>query len=404
MESIPLDDEKQGQNIERLKLESYIKHLEKRIYYLESERKILEKHVLELKNELMLLRKELDDLREPALLTGVITDVLDDNNEKIIVDTYNGQNYVIYTSNNIKNEILTPGMNVGINQHRYIAMEILSQSFDPLVQDMELIDLKPNVNYDDIGGLNEQIREVREAVELPLLRPELFIKVGIEPPKGILLEGPSGTGKTLLARAVANKTNSTFIKIIASELVQKFIGEGSRMVREIFNLAREKAPTIIFIDEIDAIGSERIMDGTSGDREVERTLMQLLSELDGFNNRGDVKFIAATNRGDVLDRALLRSGRFDRKINFPLPNVEAREAILKIHMKKLNIEQDINLKRIVNTTEGATGADIKAICVEAGMFAIRKSKDRISQDDFEHAIKKVLKKTSSNDADSEIFS
>jgi len=224
-----------------------------------------------------------------------------------------------------------------------------------------------------------------------LKKPELFKKIGIEPPKGVLLYGAPGTGKTLLAKAVAHETEATFIRIIGSELVQKFIGEGARLVREIFNLAKEKAPTILFIDELDAIGSQRLKIATSGDREVQRTLMQLLSELDGFELRGDVKIIGATNRFDILDPALLRPGRFDRMIEFPIPNEVSREAIFKIHSRNLNVEGKINLRKLVNLTEGATGADIKAICTEAGMFAIRKDAEIITEQDFLDATDKVLK-------------
>jgi proteasome regulatory subunit len=245
--------------------------------------------------------------------------------------------------------------------------------------------------------------EVRETVELPLLKPELFKRVGIDPPKGVLLYGPPGTGKTLVAKAVAHETDATFIRIIGSELVQKFIGEGARLVREIFNLAKQKAPTILFIDELDAIGSQRLKIATSGDREVQRTLMQLLSELDGFEDRGDVKIIGATNRIDILDPALLRPGRFDRMIDFPIPNEEARESIFNIHSRNLNIEGEVNFKILVNLTEGATGADIKAICTEAGMFAIRKDKETIVKDDFIEAVNKVMGKLKDNAVQSRLY-
>ena len=239
---------------------------------------------------------------------------------------------------------------------------------------------------------------------MPLKKPELFERIGIEPPKGVLLYGPPGTGKTLLAKAVAHETEATFIRIIGSELVQKFIGEGARLVREIFNMAKEKAPTILFIDELDAIGSQRLKIATSGDREVQRTLMQLLSELDGFELRGDVKIIGATNRVDILDPALLRPGRFDRMIEFPIPDEESRKAIFKIHTRKLRVEETIDINRLVSLTEGATGADIKAIATEAGMFAIRKDADKIINKDFVEAIEKVMKKLRDNCADSRLYS
>ena len=235
-------------------------------------------------------------------------------------------------------------------------------------------------------------------------KPELFKRIGIEPPKGVLLYGPPGTGKTLLAKAVAHETEATFIRIIGSELVQKFIGEGARLVREIFNLAKAKAPTILFIDELDAIGSQRLKIATSGDREVQRTLMQLLSELDGFEQRGDVKIIGATNRVDILDPALLRPGRFDRMIDFPIPDEAAREAIFKIHTRNLHVEEKIEFKRLVSLTEGATGADIKAICTEAGMFAIRKDADVIVNKDFFDAVDKVMNKVKDQFMESRLYS
>jgi len=251
------------------------------------------------------------------------------------------------------------------------------------------IEEAPDVSYADIGGLKEQLREIRETVELPLIKPELFDKVGIEPPKGVLLTGPPGTGKTLCARAVAHETNATFIRVIGSELVQKFIGEGARLVREIFMLAKEKAPAIVFIDELDAVGSHRLDVATSGDREVQRTLMQLLSELDGFESRGQVAVIGATNRPDILDPALLRPGRFDRIIEFPVPDEESRKEIFRIHTRGMNIVEGIDFEELVRATRGMTGADIKAICTEAGMYAIRDDRDIVRQEDFKMAIEKI---------------
>jgi proteasome regulatory subunit len=266
---------------------------------------------------------------------------------------------------------------------------VTSPQKDPLVLGME-IEEAPDVSYSDVGGLEDQIQEIRETVELPLLKPELFKKVGIEPPKGVLLYGAPGTGKTLLARAVAHETKASFIRVIGSELVQKYIGEGARMVREMFELAREKAPSIVFIDELDAIGARRMDTSTSGDREVHRTLMQLLAEIDGFDPRGEVRILAATNRPDILDPALLRPGRFDRLIYFPLPNQKARLAIFKIHTRRMNLSKDVDLGSIARATEKATGADIRAICTEAGMFAIREGRERVEQVDFDRAIAKVL--------------
>ena len=370
---------------------TYTRHLEKRLRNLETEKQLLDAERLRLEQELHSLRNEIDRLREPPLVSATIIDILDDSKGRVIVKSSTGPSFVVNASRKVKNEKLTPGLRVALNQRTFAIMEILPTKLDPFVKGMEVIDSIPDVSYSDVGGLEEQMQEVRETVELPLKKPELFKKIGIEPPKGVLLYGAPGTGKTLLAKAVAHETEATFIRIIGSELVQKFIGEGARLVREIFNLAKEKAPTILFIDELDAIGSQRLKIATSGDREVQRTLMQLLSELDGFELRGDVKIIGATNRFDILDPALLRPGRFDRMIEFPIPDEVSREAIFKIHSRNLNVEGKINLRKLVNLTEGATGADIKAICTEAGMFAIRKDAEIITEQDFLDATDKVLK-------------
>ncbi len=382
---------------------TYTRHLEKRLRNLETEKQLLDAERLRLEQELSSLRNEIDRLREPPLVSATVIDILEDSG-KVIVKSSTGPSFVVNPSRKVKNENLTPGMRVALNQRTFAIMEILPTKLDPFVKGMEVIDNVPDISYEDVGGLDDQIMEVRETVELPLLKPELFKRVGIDPPKGVLLYGPPGTGKTLVAKAVAHETDATFIRIIGSELVQKFIGEGARLVREIFNLAKQKAPTILFIDELDAIGSQRLKIATSGDREVQRTLMQLLSELDGFEQRGDVKIIGATNRIDILDPALLRPGRFDRMIYFPMPDEKARESIFSIHSRNLNIEGEVNFKVLVNLTEGATGADIKAICTEAGMFAIRKDKETIVRDDFIKAVNKVMSKMRDDKNQSKLYS
>jgi proteasome regulatory subunit len=382
---------------------TYTRHLEKRLRNLETEKQLLDAERLRLEQELHSLRNEIDRLREPPLVSATIIDFLDDKG-RAIVKSSTGPSFVVNASRKVKNEKLSPGMRVALNQRTFAIMEVLPTKLDPFVKGMEVIDTIPDISYADVGGLEDQLQEVRETVELPLKKPELFEKIGIEPPKGVLLYGPPGTGKTLLAKAVAHETEATFIRIIGSELVQKFIGEGARLVREIFNLAKEKAPTILFIDELDAIGSQRLKIATSGDREVQRTLMQLLSELDGFEQRGDVKIIGATNRVDILDPALLRPGRFDRMIDFPIPDEVARNVIFKIHTRRLNIEEKVDFKRLVIMTEGATGADIKAISTEAGMFAIRKDADIITNKDFIEAIDKVMKKVRDKCIESRLYS
>ncbi len=383
---------------------TYTRHLEKRLRNLETEKQLLDAERLRLEQELHSLRNEIDRLREPPLVSASVIDILDENTGRVIVKSSTGPSFVVNTSRKVKNEKIMPGMRVALNQRTFAIMEVLPTKLDPFVKGMEVIDSIPDISYDDIGGLKEQKLEVTETVELPLLKPDLFKKVGIEPPKGVLLFGAPGTGKTLMAKAVAHETKATFIRIIGSELVQKFIGEGARLVREIFSLAKEKAPTILFIDELDAIGSQRLKIATSGDREVQRTLMQLLSELDGFETRGDVKVIGATNRIDILDPALLRPGRFDRMIEFPIPSEEERYSIFKIHMRNLNMDDTVRIENYVKITEGATGADIKAICTEAGMFAIRRDSEIVTKQDFLGAISKVMNKMKDQCIESRIYS
>jgi proteasome regulatory subunit len=313
--------------------------------------------------------------------------VLDDH--RIAVKSSTGPHFVINYSRFLDDKLLEPGSRVALNQQTFSIVDVLPSEKDPVVTGME-VDEKPNVSYEQIGGLEDQVVEVKETVELPLKKPELFKKIGIEPPKGVLFYGPPGTGKTLLAKAVAHETNATFIKIVASEFVRKYIGEGARLVRGVFELAKEKSPSIIFIDEIDAVAAKRLKSSTSGDREVQRTLMQLLAELDGFEDRGNVGIIAATNRPDILDPALLRPGRFDRFIEVPIPNEDARRAILKIHTKPMALAEEVDVELLSNLTDGTSGADLKAICTEAGMFAIREERDEVTMNDFMDAVDKII--------------
>ena len=285
-------------------------------------------------------------------------------------------------------EQLQPNSRVAINNSLTI-VRILDRSVDVRAKVMELVEL-PDISYDQVGGLEAQIQEVRETVELPLTDPEIFQNIGIEPPRGVLLYGLPGTGKTMLAKAVAHESKATFIHMSGSELVHKFIGEGAQLVRDIFQMAREKAPSIIFIDEIDAVGSIRTHDGTTGSAEVNRTMMQLLAEMDGFRTRGDIRIIAATNRIDILDPALLRPGRFDRIIEIPMPSLEGRLKILEIHTRKMKKAEDVDLEEIAKVTDEASGADLKSVAVEAGMNALRRNATVVSKDDFDKAIRKVL--------------
>lgn len=353
----------------------------------EGEKRFIEGELLRIQKELKRLKAELERLKAPPLIIGQIKDVLADG--RVVVKSSTGPDFIVNISDYVPKENIEVGSRVALNKQTLAVMGVLPPSLDPIVVGAEIID-KPDTTYGDIGGLEEKIVEIREAIEDPLLRPELYKKVGIEPPKGVLLVGPPGTGKTLLAKAVAHQTKATFIRFVGSELVQKYIGEGARLVRELFDLARLKAPSIVFIDELDSIGAKRLDMATSGDREVQRTLMQLLAELDGFNPLGDVKIIGATNRPDILDEALLRPGRFDRIIDIPIPSSEARTQIYKIHTRKMNIDESVEVSELSHKTENATGAEIKAICTEAGMFAIRDNRDTVTFGDFEKAIIKVM--------------
>jgi proteasome regulatory subunit len=299
----------------------------------------------------------------------------------------NNQEFITTAPAELMEKIL-PNVRVAVNNSLTI-VRILDRSVDVRAKVMELVEA-PDVSYDQVGGLESQIQEIKETVELPLTNPGLFEDIGIEPPRGVLLYGLPGTGKTMLAKAVAHESKATFIHMSGSELVHKFIGEGAQLVRDIFQMAREKSPSIIFIDEIDAVGSIRTHDGTTGSAEVNRTMMQLLAEMDGFRTRGDIKIIAATNRIDILDPALLRPGRFDRIIEIPMPSADGRLKILEIHARKLRKGPDVDLAEIAGATEEASGADLKAIVVEAGMNALRRNATSVSRDDFEKAVRKVL--------------
>jgi len=363
-------------------LREYIYHLERRVRELEAER-------AELRRELRRYKLEIDKLLSPPLIEAVVLSVLPDG--RVVVKSSTGPNLVVTVSASVDPSKLMPGAYVALNQRGSMIVEVLPEREDPYVKAMEVVE-RPRVSFDDIGGLEEQKRELYEAVILPLTKPQLFRELGIEPPKGVLLYGPPGCGKTLLAKAVASMSNATFIRVVGSEFVHKYVGEGARIVREVFKMARKKAPAIVFIDEIDAIAAKRIDIGTSGEREVQRTLMQLLAELDGFDPLGDVKVIAATNRIDILDPALLRPGRFDRLIYVPPPDEKGRLEIFRIHTRRMKLAEDVDLVHLARITEGATGADIKAIVMEAGYNALRRGARRVSMSDFLAAVDKVLKK------------
>lgn len=293
-------------------------------------------------------------------------------------------------------ERLAPTDIVGVNKDSYLIIDKVPPEYDSRVKAMELEE-KPQAEYSDIGGLEKQIEELREAIVLPFTHKEKFERIGLTPPKGVLMYGPPGTGKTMMARACACQTNATFLKLAGPQLVQMFIGDGAKIVRDAFALAREKAPTIIFIDEIDAVGTKRFDSDKNGDREVQRTMLELLNQLDGFSSSSDIKIIAATNRPDVLDPALMRSGRLDRKIEFPLPNEDARAQILQIHSRKMTVDKsDVNYKELARATEGFNGAQLKAVCVEAGMTTLKRDGETIIHEDFVEGIMNVQAKKKSN--------
>ncbi|XP_077978001.1 26S proteasome regulatory subunit 6A-B [Glandiceps talaboti] len=312
-----------------------------------------------------------------------------------VIKTSTRQTYFLPVIGLVDAEQLKPGDLVGVNKDSYLILETLPQEFDSRVKAME-VDERPTEQYSDIGGLDKQIQELVEAVVLPMTHKDRFENLGIQPPKGVLLYGPPGTGKTLLARACAAQTKSTFLKLAGPQLVQMFIGDGAKLVRDAFALAKEKLPAIIFIDELDAIGTKRFDSEKAGDREVQRTMLELLNQLDGFSSNESIKVIAATNRVDILDPALLRSGRLDRKIEFPVPNEEARARILQIHSRKMNVSSDVNFEELARCTDDFNGAMCKAVCVEAGMIALRREATELSHEDYMDGILEVQAKKKAN--------
>jgi len=353
---------------------------------IQSDNKKLRQNLIDCENEEKRTEDALKALQTAGQMIGEVLKQL--SPEKFIVKASSGPRYVVGCRSAINTSLLKTGDRVSLDYTTLTIMRRLPREVDPMV--FKMLDEDPgNVSYKSIGGLNDQIREIRESIELPLTNPELFHRVGIKPPKGVLLYGPPGTGKTLLARAMANQMDCKFMKVVSSAIVDKYIGESARVIREMFGYARENAPCIIFMDEIDAIGGRRFSQGTSADREIQRTLMELLNQLDGFEELGKVKIIMATNRPDVLDPALLRPGRLDRKVEIPLPNQEARSQILKIHAAKLTKKDDIDYEAIVKLSEDFNGADLRNVCTEAGMFAIRGNRDYIIQEDFMKAVRKV---------------
>jgi len=387
---------------------------------LENETKILKSEIMRISHEHQSQKEKIKENKEkiklnktlPYLVSNVI-EILDidpqgeeeeggnvdlDSQRKgkcAVIKTSTRQTYFLPVIGLVEPEELKPGDLVGVNKDSYLILEKLPVEYDSRVKAME-VDERPTEKYGDIGGLDKQIEELIEAVVLPMTHKDRFENLGVHPPKGVLLYGPPGTGKTLLARACAAQTKSTFLKLAGPQLVQMFIGDGAKLVRDAFALAKEKAPAIIFIDELDAIGTKRFDSEKAGDREVQRTMLELLNQLDGFQPNSDIKVIAATNRVDILDPALLRSGRLDRKIEFPHPNEEARARIMQIHSRKMNVRKDVNFEELSRCTDDFNGAQCKAVCIESGMIALRHNASEVTHEDFMDAILEVQAKKKTN--------
>ncbi|EDV53971.1 26S proteasome regulatory subunit 6A-B [Drosophila erecta] len=409
-------EESLGEEVMRMSTDEIVS----RTRLMDNEIKIMKSEVIRITHEIQAQNDKIKDNTEkikvnktlPYLVSNVI-ELLDvdpqeeeddgsvtvlDNQRKgkcAVIKTSTRQAYFLPVIGLVDAEKLKPGDLVGVNKDSYLILETLPAEYDARVKAME-VDERPTEQYSDIGGLDKQIQELIEAVVLPMTHKEKFKNLGIHPPKGVLLYGPPGTGKTLLARACAAQTKSTFLKLAGPQLVQMFIGDGAKLVRDAFALAKEKAPAIIFIDELDAIGTKRFDSEKAGDREVQRTMLELLNQLDGFSSTADIKVIAATNRVDILDPALLRSGRLDRKIEFPHPNEEARARIMQIHSRKMNVSNDVNFEELSRSTDDFNGAQCKAVCVEAGMIALRRSANSVTHEDFMDAIMEVQAKKKAN--------
>jgi len=332
-------------------------------------------------------RTKVDELRGTPMGVGSLEEIIDDNHA--IVSSSVGPEYYVTIMSFVDKDQLEPGCSILMHNKVLSVVGILQDEVDPMVNVMK-VEKAPLESYADIGGLEDQIQEIKEAVELPLTHPELYEEIGIRPPKGVILYGVPGTGKTLLAKAVANQTSATFLRVVGSELIQKYLGDGPKLVRELFRVAEELAPSIVFIDEIDAVGTKRYDSQSGGEREIQRTMLELLNQLDGFDSRGDVKVIMATNRIETLDPALIRPGRIDRKIEFPLPDIKTKRKIFQIHTAKMTLSDDVNLEEFVMTKDDLSGADIKAVCTEAGLLALRERRMKVVQQDFKKAKEKVL--------------
>uniref|UniRef100_A0A061RBK4 26S proteasome regulatory subunit T2 n=1 Tax=Tetraselmis sp. GSL018 TaxID=582737 RepID=A0A061RBK4_9CHLO len=334
-------------------------------------------------------RSKVDDLRGTPMSVGTLEEIIDENHA--IVSSSVGPEYYVNVMSFVDKTQLEPGCSILMHNKVLSVVGILNDEADPMVSVMK-VDKAPLESYADVGGLEQQIQEIKESVELPLTHPELYEDIGIKPPKGVILYGEPGTGKTLLAKAVANSTSATFLRVVGSELIQKYLGDGPKLVRELFRVADDMAPSIVFIDEIDAVGTKRYESQSGGEREIQRTMLELLNQMDGFDAMGDVKVIMATNRMDSLDPALIRPGRIDRKIEFPLPDTKTKRRIFSIHTSKMNLSDDVDLEEFVMAKDELSGADIKAVCTEAGLLALRERRMRVTHADFKKAKEKTLYK------------
>merc|ERR1719237_418892 len=331
-------------------------------------------------------REKVDEVRGSPMQVGTLEEIIDDNHA--IVSGL-GPEYYVNIMSFVDKDQLEPGTSVLTHNKTMSIVGIMSDDTDPMVRVMK-VDKAPSESYADIGGLQQQIQEIKESVELPLTHPEYYEEMGIKPPKGVILYGPPGTGKTLLAKAVANQTSATFLRVVGSELIQKYLGDGPKLVRELFRVADEHSPSIVFIDEIDAVGTKRYDSNSGGEREIQRTMLELLNQLDGFDARSDTKVIMATNRIETLDPALIRPGRIDRKIEFPLPDEKTKRRIFGIHTGKMTLAEDVDLEEYIMSKDDLSGADIKAICTEAGLLALRERRMKVTQEDFKKSKENVL--------------
>lgn len=337
--------------------------------------------------EMTLERKQIEKMRQTPLLIGTLEEIIDDNHA--IVASQPSVEYYVPIYSFVDRALLQVGQNVLCNNKNMHIVGVIQDDTNPLLNVMK-VENAPDETYADVGGLEEQIQEIKEAVELPLTHPEIYEDIGIKPPKGVILYGEPGTGKTLLVKAVAHETSATFLRLVGSELIQKYLGDGPKLVRELFKSAEDNAPSIVFIDEIDAIGTKRYNSNSGGEREIQRTMLELLNQLDGFDSKANIKVILATNKIETLDPALIRPGRIDRKIFFPLPDQKTLRKILSIHTSKMTLGEDVDLDEIVNTKESLTGADVKAICTEAGLLALRERRMKVTMKDFTKAKEKTL--------------